>query len=258
MADEPRHTIAMAEPMPCPARYEVAIWHAMAGPIWPAPDARRRAVAWLSPAETARHARYRRDADRDMFLLGRVMARRLVGGALGVAPTAWTWDEGPRGRPAVGAPRRGLSFNLAHSGGVVVCALAWHADVGVDVEDRHRPAIDASLVARCCAPAEVADIEAHGPDGWRDHFLKYWTLKEAYLKARGLGIAVHLPDLAFRLSDVPGAIAARCEGALAGDPCAWAFDLRPITPHHWLAAAMPVADARPTFVVRPFPAGWLP
>ena len=68
------------------------------------PGAQARALELLRPAERARHARFRHDADRQMFLLGRVMARTIVGEALGESPDDWPWREGPRGRPEIDLP----------------------------------------------------------------------------------------------------------------------------------------------------------
>jgi 4'-phosphopantetheinyl transferase len=231
----------------------VRVWHASAVGLWTSDGDRARALTWLSPAERTRFDRYRRDLDRDMFLLGRVMARALVGRALGVTPTAWTWTEGPRGRPEV-ADARGtppLSFNLAHSGGLVVCAIARGHDVGVDVEDRRRASIGRDLAARACTPDELAVIDAAGEDGWRDCFLRHWTLKEAYLKGRGLGIAQHLTDAAFTFDtdDSPRLVLHR---ALAGDDARWAFALHEVAPAHYLAvAAAHGAGDRPAFDIHP-------
>ena len=58
---------------------------------------------------------------------------------------------------------------------------------------------DPAIVPRYCAPQEIEDIHRHGRD-WFARFLVYWTLKEAYLKARGLGISVVLSDIAFDLT----------------------------------------------------------
>ena len=80
----------------------------------------------------------------------------------------------------------------------MVCALAAGRDVGVDVEDLNRRPVEPGLVARYFAPSEVKAIDVGAP-GWEQRFLNYWTLKEAYLKARGLGISVHLADVAFSL-----------------------------------------------------------
>ena len=232
--------------------HAVSIWHANAADVCANPTRVAVGLSWLSDAERARHARYRHDRDRDMFLVGRLMARALVARELGTSPAAWQWREGSRGRPEVDDATAGVSFNLAHSAGTVVCAVTRGRDVGVDVEDRRRPPVERALVRRFCAPAEVADIEAQPGEGWRDRFLTYWTLKEAYLKARGLGIAVHLADVSFTLS--AGRVAVTFLNSLAGQDTAWAFEVAELAPHHVLAAAAPVvAGSRPTFTVRPLP-----
>jgi 4'-phosphopantetheinyl transferase len=231
---------------------DVGVWHARVADVIADPAREARALGWLAPEERARHGRFRADTDRAMFLVGRAMARALVARALDVAPTAWTWREGPHGRPEIADARSALSFNLAHSGGTVACALRREGDVGIDVESRDRRALDPRLVDRYCAPGEIADIQGQGPEGWRDQFLKYWTLKGAYLKARGVGIAVPLADLSFRLQPEP--VRLTCLNSLAGQSTDWAFALTDVPDRVFLAAAAPLAgSAPPRFVVEPFP-----
>jgi 4'-phosphopantetheinyl transferase len=240
-----------------PAGGDVAIWHARTDEAWADTDRIDRAVRWLQPAERARFERFRHDVDRHMFLLGRAMARRLVGAALGVEPTSWPWQEGERGRPEVGHADSRVSFNLAHSAGLVVCAISHEREVGVDVEHRLRPPTDPQIVRRFCSPAEIADIERCGPDNWRDQFLKYWTLKEAYLKARGLGIAVPLSDVSFTLGERAATVTFL--QSLAGLPTSWAFFLGEAGDEHYVAAAAAMNGGRaPAFTVSPFPAHLLP
>jgi 4'-phosphopantetheinyl transferase len=144
-----------------------------------------------------------------------------------------------------------VSFNLAHSAGVVVCALGWGVEVGVDVEGRDRLPLGEGLVRRYCAPGEIADIEAQGPDGWRGRFLMYWTLKEAYLKARGLGIGVHLSDVCFAVR--PGGIRIEFLNTLAGTDSNWAFELADLGALHIVAVAAPIIEGRrPRFTFAPF------
>jgi 4'-phosphopantetheinyl transferase len=234
----------------------VCVWHATVGAFAARDhDAQTRALAILRPAERERYARFRHDADRQMFLIGRVMARAIVGDALGVAPHDWVWREGLRGRPEVDQIDTPLSFNLAHSAGLVVCALSRLGPVGIDVEHRARTPLERALVARCCADDESADVEAHGRD-WRDHFLKYWTLKESYLKAVGLGISVHLPDVRFHLD---GGATPAFTGSLAGEDAGWTFDLQAMPPAHYVAVATSTPDgSRPRVQHAPFPDAWWP
>ncbi len=235
----------------------VGVWHADISLLESEP-VRARALAWLTPAERARFDRHRGDADRLMFLLGRVMARRLVGLWLQVEPTAWRWREGPHGRPEIDDPRTAVHFNLAHSSGLVACVVALDREVGVDVEDSDRPPTDPAIVARFCSPDEAAAIRV-GEPGWRDRFLQVWTLKEAYLKARGVGISVHLSDISFSVDAAGDDVRVRFLRSLADADARWAFRLARATPRHLLAVAMGVPDdARPSVAIQPFPAAWLP
>jgi 4'-phosphopantetheinyl transferase len=209
-----------------------------------------QSVAWMAAGERARFSRFRREDDRMMFALGRFMARTLVGRALGVGPPDWAWREGPHGRPEVDAPAADLQFNLSHSAGLVVCALARGRAVGVDVEDMARRAAEWALVERYCSPAEADDIRSHG-DRWRNRFFAYWTLKEAYLKARGLGISVPLADMAFAIDGSGARIG--FERSLAGADDRWAFHLWQPDAGHLAAVAAETGDiGAPTFTIAAF------
>jgi 4'-phosphopantetheinyl transferase len=219
-----------------------------------------RALAWLTAAERDRYDRFRADGDRRMFLLGRVMARALVGAALGIAPDAWQWRDSSRGRPEIAAPETPLQFNLSHSAGLVACALASGRAVGVDVEHLRRRPVDRSLVRRYCSPAEAADIEASA-DVWLERFLHYWTLKEAYLKARGIGVSVPLADIEFRPATHMAAgetIGIAFLGTMSGADDRWAFMLTQPTDEHILAVAVERGDGGVRVGVEPMPVGLLP
>ena len=238
-----------------PTRVEIRTSFAHVDDVLGSSSAIERGLSWLSPAERERFSRYRHDIDRRMFLLGRVMARSLVGRALGVEPLSWPWTENARGRPGVGSPATPLCFNLAHSAGLVVCAVSRDRLVGVDVEFRYRRAIDPRLVGRYCAPAEVADIEGRDVPDRQDQFLRYWTLKEAYLKALGLGIAVHLADVSFSLEPD---IRIGFLNSLAGESTDWAFHLTTVGDGHFVAVAAPGSTGGvPQFTIEPFQTGAL-
>lgn len=251
---EPRHTIAMVTDSSVPDPVHVRVCHAEVAEFTARPDR----VAWwrdrLAPEHRVRYDAYRRDSDRDMFLLGRALARTLVGRALGVSPHGWPWREGARGRPEVDTPDCRLRFNLAHSAGRVACVLAHDRDVGVDLEDLQRRPVEPAVVTRYCAPAEAADVQAAG-QAWHDRFLHYWTLKEAYLKARGLGIAVQLAHLQFRIDPLP--IRVTFLASLRGHDDRWTFYLTQVSERHLVAVAAAVSGTRPTIVVTGVPAAIL-
>jgi len=214
------------------------------------PRLEARADALLSAPERARRDRFRHDADRRMFVAGRVMAKVLVGQALRCGPLDWTWREGAHGRPEIGAPASTVRFNLAHSAGLVVCALASGREVGVDVEDLDRRPPERGVVDRYCAPTEVADINARGEE-WNQRFLVYWTLKEAYLKALGLGIAVPLAEIAFGIKGDAG-VQIGFLGSLSGTDDRWVFRLLRPTDRHLVAVAASTTDGgSPSLQTRP-------
>jgi 4'-phosphopantetheinyl transferase len=215
-----------------------------------APERIDQAHAWLTDNERARADRFRRDDDRAMFTLGRYMARTVVGRALGVGPCDWRWREGPHGRPEIDDTGTDLHFNLSHSAGLVICAVARGRTVGVDVEHLGRRAFELGLVQRYCSPSEAEDVYEQGKH-WRDRFLVYWTLKEAYLKARGIGISLPLSDISFALGDAGARIG--FERSLAGTDTGWRFHLWNADTRHLAAVAVEDGgDDSPAFHVQPF------
>ena len=195
----------------------------------------RRAFECLTSPERERFARFRHDDDRWMFALGRQVAREMVADVLGVGPSEWHWREGPHGRPEIDRPVTDVHFNLSHSAGLVACAIGRGRELGVDLEHLQRRAPDPAIVDRYLSPAEAADVRAQGAD-WVHRFLLYWTLKEAYLKARGLGISVPLSDITFRLHG-PDSARITFDAALAETDARWAFQWRPVGPEHLVALA---------------------
>lgn len=199
-------------------------------------------VTRLPTGEQERFARFRHPRSAHDFLCGRLLVRHWLSSLSGTSLSAWRFREGPYGRPEIAAPETTLRFNLAHSGGVVACILADARVAGVDVEDLARRPIDPALWHRYCAPSEVRDIEAQPTSERQRRFLTYWTLKEAYLKARGLGIAVHLSDIAFDISGPRPVITFR--ESLAGTSTGWAFGLEAAGAQHlisWAALDHPEA-----------------
>ena len=247
---EPGHTIAMMEVASCPGRDDVRAWHAHVDQVFADPAVVVQGRSTLNDADRERFDRYHAERDRRMFLLGRLMSRRLVGEALGVPPEQWEWRTGTHGRPEIASPSTPIRFNLAHSAGLVVCALANAREVGVDVEDLRRPPIDERMIRRYLSPLEADDVEAQG-EHWRHRFLHYWTLKEAYLKALGLGISVPLREISFALEPE---VRITFHGSLADTSTSWVFQLLQPTDQHLVAIAASADDGvRPEIRIGAFP-----
>jgi 4'-phosphopantetheinyl transferase len=198
----------------------------------------RAAVDELSPDERARHDRMMRERDRRDFAVAHAMLRRSLSARGDCAPHEWIFTNGARGKPALmpdAAARTRLSFNLAHTDGLVACAVARDAEVGIDVEAVDRRADALGLAGRFFSPAEVAELQ-RCPDGTRLlRFIEIWTLKEAYVKAIGEGLSCPLHEFAFVFDD-PRSV--RFESV--DMPCAadWQFALFEPSDRHRMAVAV--------------------
>jgi 4'-phosphopantetheinyl transferase len=165
-----------------------------------APEAIARDFAVLEPGERERAGRFRFDSDRRAYVAAHALLRRALSHHAPVEPADWRFSADPGERPEILAPARAprLRFSLSHTRSVVACAIVPELDVGFDVEDLAR---EAPLeVAERFAPFERAALAALGPGPREDRFFAYWTLKEAYMKARGLGLAIGLDQIAFDVS----------------------------------------------------------
>jgi len=200
----------------------------------------------LLPAEDlAREQRYRMTGDRERFVVGRGLSRLLLGQVLGLPPAEVPLSTEPYGRPVPDAPgATDVGFNVSHTPGLVAVALASTRDVGIDVEDTTR-AITHDIPSRFFSPAELRELHAHTPAAQRSAFFDYWTLKEAYIKARGLGLAIPLDQFSFHLAP-PAAPTLSLDPRQLDTAASWQFHLASPTGRHRLALAVRRAgtDAR--------------
>jgi 4'-phosphopantetheinyl transferase len=229
---------AISEPASLPADAGgVDLWH------WfyeAHPEALDRAAAGplMSPEESARHLRFRFDRDRRLYLATRVLARHVLSRYENISPAEWRFAAGSHGKPRVDSPTLEvpLHFNLSNTSGLVVCAVSRaHEAVGVDIERTDRPAEYDRLAARFFSLEEAEGLARLPDASKRGRFFQLWTLKESYIKARGLGLALPLEQFAF----TPGeAIRVAFDPRLSDDPSLWSFALISAGPAHQLALSV--------------------
>jgi 4'-phosphopantetheinyl transferase len=162
----------------------------------------------LTSDELARGRRIQRPTIAAYRLLARAALRLLLGYYLEVEPRALALCGGPGGRPELdpaGHPweERGLSFNLAHTGSLAVFAFTRFPAIGVDVESVARRPVSPTAIRRALAPEEL-EVVMGLPEWERTAaFLRYWTAKEAYAKALGVGLSIDLRSVVLREVDDP-------------------------------------------------------
>ena len=156
-------------------------------------------LALLSPEERAKADRFAFADDRDGFVAAHALLRATLSGFFARPPQDWTFVTNAWGKPRIDASDASarLSFNLSHTRGHVAVAVALDREVGVDVERVAPSRADEEVARQLFAPAEFADFQEEPEAGRAEAFFDYWTLKEAYIKAVGLGVALPLKDFAF-------------------------------------------------------------
>jgi 4'-phosphopantetheinyl transferase len=196
-------------------------------------------LAMMSPDEHDRMARLVFERDRRRFLLTRALVRTMLSRYAHIPPAQWSFVTNVHGRPEIVDHQPGvpdLRFNISHTDGLIACAVTIGREVGVDVEHIGRR-LTHDVAGRFFAPREVSDLTKLPGEEQQRLFYDYWTLKEAYIKARGFGLALPLADFAFILSP---SCAPRItfEPSLDDDPATWQFAQDWPTPHHRLAVAV--------------------
>ena len=142
----------------------------------------------LSRDEQARLARYRSRESAERYVVTRALVRAVLAGRLGVEPREIRIGHNPRGKPMLSHP---LFFNVSHSADLILMAVTGDRAVGVDVERRRDVERVQALTERWLTPGERDDVNRITESGLTlsEAFLRVWSLKEARLKALGVGIA---------------------------------------------------------------------
>jgi len=184
----------------------------------------------LDTSERERGDRFVFERHQRAHVVAHALKRLMLSAVTGTAPQSWKFEAGLAGKPRVhpeGRPR----FNVTHSERLVACAVSRDLEVGVDVEPiKRKPAFET-------ARAHFAETEQRWICGLPESdqvngFLRLWTLKEAFLKATGLGLAQPLHSFSFAFEPVRVCF----HDPKLGNSQAWHFEQREID-EHFLAVA---------------------
>jgi 4'-phosphopantetheinyl transferase len=215
-------------------------------------------AAILNDAERARAARFRFDRHRREYLATHALARVALSHAHALTPESWSFSVNKYGKPSP-IPECGLRFNQSNSAELAVCLVARpdaHSgaaavEVGVDVESLARAEEIVPLAARVFSAAERAQLDALPVADCPDRALSLWTLKEAYIKARGMGLSLPLDGISF-LFDGPEVIRFEVAQGVDDDPGRWRFCRFDHAGHRIALAVEAAAAGNPEIIeVRP-------
>jgi 4'-phosphopantetheinyl transferase len=226
---------------------EVHVWFTRPERV-ESPALSQRYQALLSPDERHRHSRFYFDHDRHHYLVAHALVRTTLSQYAGVEPAAWTFRNGPHGRPEIDGPdpAAALHFNLTHTNGMVAVAVARSVDVGIDAEGFRQRDTGIDIARRFFAPAESDHLERQPAGDRLRVFLEFWTLKEAYIKAIGKGLVAGLDSFAMQLDEPPTVVFADDSH---GDPADWHFRRLRLADTHLAALAVKLPGAAPSIVI---------
>lgn len=205
----------------------------------------RECLSWLSEDDLARYRRFRFDRHRKQLLLGRVLMRVALSRYDGtLAPEDWRFDHNDYGKPALGAGQDAsrLRFNLSHSGERVVFAVTRGRELGVDIERAEKERRVLAIADRYFSASELAELQALPDESQQSRFYELWTLKEAYIKACGMGLAIELHHFSYSFPQ-PEGIAIAFDPRRADRADAWRLWQLDAGPDYWLALAARTAIA---------------
>ena len=208
-------------------------------------DAAATGADFLDAEERRRRDRFLFTRDRDSFALSHGLLRRILSSYLDVDPAAWRYSWNDWGKPRLAGPAAAASlhFNLSHTRGGALIGVSRSLEIGVDIEATQRDASCLDLADRYFSPGEVAALRQLPEVRQRDRFFELWTLKEAYIKARGMGLAIPLDQFSFAFPtayDASGEVVPSISFTppLDDDPQKWRFVERPIGATFRAAAAV--------------------
>ncbi len=196
------------------------------------------AMRILSPQERSQCQRFRFAEDSHNYLVSHALVRNLLSKYIDLPPDKWLFEKSEKGKPEIAnADLPSIRFNLSHTKGLSVCIVTASCDCGIDVEriySRHNPI---GVAKRMFSDTEYqCMLELHGREQL-EFFFSRWTLREAYVKARGIGISFPTRKLNFNIES-PSDINIEFQPDIHDSSEDWQLGLLPLTAEHITAVAI--------------------
>lgn len=181
-------------------RHQIDIWY-----VQPQAIQQRELLAkyasLLTQDEQEKQQRYRFAKDQHDALITRALVRCVLSHYAELAPENWRFIKGEKDKPEILNPPLPLRFNISHTENLIVCAVMLEHDIGIDVEYLPRNNDILAIADRYFSPLEIEELFSLPKNEQRSRFFDYWTLKESYIKACGLGLAIPLDHFSFHIGN---------------------------------------------------------
>lgn len=160
-----------------------------------------RCLEILGDEEREQYEQLKLQDHRREYLVSHAFLRVLLSLYGDQEPPAWRFHRNAYGKPELAnpGPLADLRFNLSHTGGLTLCAVTAEHELGVDVEYHANSQGLLEVADHYFSEQEITDLQTLPAAVQEQTFFRYWTLKEAYIKARGEGLSIPLDSFSFRL-----------------------------------------------------------
>jgi len=215
---------------------QIEIWHLQVPKSLPVSEIQRLKLL-LSPNEITKLSEFPFLKDQTEYLMTRCFLRGRLAEYYGLPPESFSFTTNHKKRPELATSQLPykIHFSISHTAGLISCAFARFPEVGIDVENIQRDLKFIELGETVFSPVEMKFLKSQNELHQRKVFYLLWTLKEAYLKALGVGLVDNLHEFEFCLDSNyrPTSLKRSKQFFDQSDP--WSFQVFDPSPDHQLA-----------------------
>ncbi len=207
--------------------------------------------ALLNYEEKEQQSRFYFARDRLRYLVTRALVRTVLSRYVLIDPREWVFSTNAYGRPEIANAQvreECLSFNISHTHSLIVLGVTRRRALGVDVENFRTRDVSIDIAERFFAPTEVTALSGVPPHQQQYRFFEYWTFKESYIKARGMGLSLPLDKFSFHYPH-DRAVQITIDPELADDAARWQFWQFQPRPEYLVAVCAERVGDQPTKLI---------
>ena len=157
----------------------------------------------LSVEETTKIQRFKHKTAQQTALVTRAMCRLVVSQYAKESPSSLMFTRNKHGKPELTINPKNIRFNLSHNDNLIVIAICVSDDIGCDIETPERKISIEPISRRYFATQEHKELMTLNSEQQKQRFFEFWTLKEAFVKATGVGIGLGLDTFYFEFDESP-------------------------------------------------------
>lgn len=191
----------------------------------------------LSGQEVDRYHRFYFEKDKHSYLVSHALLRHALSMYVDVDASQWQFSSNEHGKPELLSQPvdQVINFNLTHTDGLSACVIALDKPCGIDAENISRKNKFEAVAKRMFAEEEQRRLHMSNIE---QQFFYYWTLREAYVKAQGTGLAGSSKEFYFDADMNKMSASIHHRNGQQADDKNWYFRMYEPTQDHVLSVAI--------------------